>query len=56
MMRVTRKITRKRKNRSVAIPADAAATPVNPKIAAKIAMTKNVKAQPSMMFDDLRSV
>jgi DNA end-binding protein Ku len=55
MMRVTRKITRNTKNRSFASPADATATPVKPKIAARIAMTKKVKAQPSMLVDDLRS-
>jgi hypothetical protein len=42
--------TRKTKNKSFAIPAAATAMPVNPKTAAMIATTKNVRAQLSMMF------
>ncbi len=42
---VTRKTTRKRKNSSFANPAEAAATPVKPKIAARIATSKNASAQ-----------
>jgi hypothetical protein len=40
-----RQITRKRKNRNLAIPAAATATPVNPKTAATSAIIKKIKAQ-----------
>jgi hypothetical protein len=36
------------KNRSFAMPADAAAMPPNPKIAATIAIIKNTTAQPNI--------
>jgi hypothetical protein len=41
-------ITRNRKNSNLAMPADAAATPPNPNIAAIMAIIKNVTAQPNM--------
>ena len=43
-----RQITRKRKNRNLAIPAAAAAMPVNPKIAATSAIIKKIRAQRSI--------
>jgi hypothetical protein len=46
----TTQITRKRKNKTFAIPADAAAMPPNPNIAAIIAMIKKVTAQPNIIF------
>jgi hypothetical protein len=39
-------ITIKIKNRIFAIPAEVAAIPLNPKTAAIIAITRNIKAQP----------
>jgi len=50
MINVTRKITKNTKNNSFAIPADATAIPVNPKIAAKIAITRKASAHPSIFF------
>ncbi len=47
-MPITKKIrqtTRKRKNRNLAIPAAAAAMPVNPKSAATSAIIKKIRAQ-----------
>jgi len=41
-------ITKNRTNRNLAIPADTAAIPPNPNIAAIMAITKNAKAQPNM--------
>jgi hypothetical protein len=41
----TRQITRKRKNRNFAIPAAAAAMPVNPNNAATSAIIRKIKAQ-----------
>jgi hypothetical protein len=43
-------ITRKRKNKTFAIPADAAAMPPNPNTAAITAMIRKVIAQPNIMF------
>ena len=43
-----RQITKKRKNRNLAIPAAAAAMPVNPKIAATSAIIKKIRAQRSI--------
>jgi hypothetical protein len=42
-------ITRNRKNKTFAIPADAAAMPPNPSTAAINAIIRNVTAQPKMM-------
>jgi hypothetical protein len=42
-------ITRNRKNKTFAIPADAAAMPPNPSTAATNAIIRNVTAQPNMM-------
>jgi hypothetical protein len=43
-------ITRNRKNKTFAIPADAAAMPPNPNTAAINAMIKKVTAQPNIVF------
>jgi hypothetical protein len=42
-------ITRNRKNRNLAIPADAAAIPPNPNTAATSAIIKKVTAQPNIV-------
>jgi hypothetical protein len=52
-MPITKKIrqtTRNRKNNYLAIPAAAAAIPVNPKSAATSAIIRKIKAQRSMFF------
>jgi hypothetical protein len=46
-------ITRNRKNKTFAIPADAAAMPPNPKTAATSAIIKNVTAQPNIFSPPL---
>jgi hypothetical protein len=46
----TKNITKNKKNNNFAIPAAATAIPVNPKIAAMIAMTKKMAAQVNMIF------
>jgi hypothetical protein len=51
-MPITKKIrqtTRNRKNKNLAIPAAAAAIPVNPKSAATSAITRKIRAQRSML-------
>jgi hypothetical protein len=48
-------ITRKRKNKTFAIPADAAAMPPNPNTAAITAMIRKVIAQPNIMFTPFKS-
>jgi hypothetical protein len=51
-MPITQKIrqtTRNRKNKNLAIPAAAAAIPVNPKSAATSAITRKIRAQRSML-------
>jgi hypothetical protein len=45
-----RQITRNRKNNNFAIPAAAAAIPVNPKSAATSAIMRKIKAQRSILF------
>lgn len=49
MINKIRQITRNRKNRNLAIPAAAAAIPVNPKTAATSAMIRKIKAQRSIL-------
>ncbi len=51
MISVTRKITKKMKNMNLATLAEAAAIPVNPNTAAKIAISRNANAQPSISLD-----
>ena len=50
MISVTMNSAMKIKNRTFAMPADAAAIPPNPKTAAISATTRNVSAQLSMVF------
>ena len=45
VIRVIKNRTKKTRNKSLAIPAAAAAIPVKPRIAAMIATTKNIKDQ-----------
>jgi hypothetical protein len=42
-------ITRNRKNKNLAIPADAAAMPPNPNTAAMIAIIRKITAQPNIV-------
>jgi hypothetical protein len=49
MMRETTKSTRKRKNRTWAMPAEAVAMPPKPNTAAIIATTKKIRAQLSIL-------
>jgi hypothetical protein len=51
MINVTRKMTKKMKNMNLATLAEAAAIPVNPNTAAKIAISRNANAQPSIWSD-----
>ena len=50
-----RQITRNRKNNNLAIPAAAAAIPVNPKSAATSAIIRKIKAQRSILFTSSES-
>jgi hypothetical protein len=50
-----RQITRNKKNNNLAIPAAAAAIPVNPKSAATSAIIRKIKAQRSILFTSSKS-
>jgi hypothetical protein len=50
-----RQISRNRKNNNLAIPAAAAAIPVNPKSAATSAIIRKIKAQRSILFTSSKS-
>jgi hypothetical protein len=52
MKKITQ-ITRNRKNKNLAIPADAAAIPPNPNTAATIAIIRKVMAQPNIVSPPL---
>src|SRR5207302_69211 len=54
MIKKIRQITRNRKKRNFAIPAAAAAMPVNPNNAATSAMTRKITAQRNMFFTSYR--
>ena len=58
-MPITKKIrqtTRNRKNKNLAIPAAAAAIPVNPKSAATSAIIRKIKAQRSVFFTSWKTI
>ena len=56
MIRKIRQITRNRKNRNFAIPAAAAAIPVNPNSAATKAITKKIAVQRNMFLPPLKRI